>query len=214
MTRSGTGATRGRFVTVEGIEGVGKSTQAGLIARYLRDAGLRVVETREPGGTEVGEGIREVLLRPAPMPMHAETELLLMFAARAEHLARVVAPALARGAWVVCDRFTDASYAYQGGGRGIPPARIAVLEDFVQGNLMPDLTILLDAPLDVALARTRGRGRADRFELEGPGFFEAVRAAYLERARCDPRRIRVIDASLTMDEVAAAIRNELARLSI
>ncbi|MDQ3774868.1 MAG: dTMP kinase [Pseudomonadota bacterium] len=214
MTGSGTGTTRGRFVTVEGIEGVGKSTQADLIARYLRDAGLRVVETREPGGTEVGEGIREVLLRPAPMPMHAETEVLLMFAARAEHIARVVAPALAGGAWVVCDRFTDASYAYQGGGRGIPPARIAVLEDFVQGKLMPDLTILLDAPLDVALARTRGRGRADRFELEGPGFFEAVRAAYLERARRDPRRIRVIDASLTMDEVAAAIRNELARLSI
>jgi dTMP kinase len=214
MTRSGTGTTRGRFVTVEGIEGVGKSTQAGLIARYLRDAGLRVVETREPGGTEVGEGIREILLRPAPTPMDAATELLLMFAARAEHIARVVAPALAGGAWVVCDRFTDASYAYQGGGRGISPARIAVLEEFVQGQLMPDLTILLDAPIDVALARTRGRGRADRFELEGPGFFEAVRAAYLERARRDPKRIRVIDASLTMDEVAAAIRNQLARLSI
>jgi dTMP kinase len=214
MTRSGTGTTRGRFVTVEGIEGVGKSTQVGLIARYLRDADLRVVETREPGGTDVGEGIREILLRPAPTSMDAETELLLMFAARAEHLARVVAPALAGGAWVVCDRFTDASYAYQGGGRGIPPARIAVLEDFVQGQLMPDLTILLDAPLDVALARTRGRGRSDRFELEGQGFFEAVRAAYLERARRDPRRIRVIDASLTIDEAAAAIRNELARLSI
>ncbi|MBA2594658.1 MAG: dTMP kinase [Pseudomonadota bacterium] len=214
MTRTGTGTTPGRFLTVEGIEGVGKSTQAGLIARYLRDAGLRVVETREPGGTEAGEGIREILLRPAPTPMDAETELLLMFAARAEHIARVISPALAGGAWVVCDRFTDASYAYQGGGRGIPRARIAVLEDFVQGQLMPDLTILLDAPLDVGLARTRGRGRADRFELEGPGFFEAVRAAYLERARRDPRRIRVIDASLTVDEVAAAIRNELARLSI
>ena len=214
MTHSGTGTTRGRFVTVEGIEGVGKSTQAGLIARYLRDAGLPVVETREPGGTEVGEGIREILLRPAPTPMDAATELLLMFAARAEHIARVVAPALAGGAWVVCDRFTDASYAYQGGGRGIPRARIAVLEDFVQGKLMPDLTILLDAPLDVALARARGRGRADRFELEGPGFFEAVRAAYLEQARCDPRRIRVIDASPPVDQVAAAIRNELARLSI
>jgi dTMP kinase len=214
MTRSSTGTTRGRFVTVEGIEGVGKSTQADFVARYFRDAGLPVVETREPGGTPVGEGIRDILLRPAPTPMHAATELLLMFAARAEHIARVVAPALAGGAWVVCDRFTDASYAYQGGGRGIPPARIAVLEDFVQGPLMPDLTILLDAPLDVALARTRGRGRSDRFELEGPGFFEAVRAAYLERARRDPRRIRVIDASPTMDEVAAAIRNELARLSI
>lgn len=214
MTRTGTGTARGRFLTVEGIEGVGKSTQAGLIARYLRDAGLRVVETREPGGTEVGEGIREILLRPAPTPMDAATELLLMFAARAEHIARVVAPALAGGAWVVCDRFTDASYAYQGGGRGIPPARIAVIEDFVQGKLMPDLTILLDTPLDVALARTHRRGRADRFELEGPGFFEAVRTAYLERARRDPRRIRVIDASLTMDEVAVAIRNELARLSI
>jgi dTMP kinase len=214
MTRSDARTTRGRFLTVEGIEGVGKSTQAGLIARYLYDAGLRVVETREPGGTQVGEGIREILLRPAPTPMDAETELLLMFAARAEHIARVVAPALAGGAWVVCDRFTDASYAYQGGGRGIPRARIAVLEDFVQGQLMPDLTILLDAPLDVALARTRGRGRADRFELEGPGFFEAVRAAYLERARRDPGRIRVIDASPPMDEVAAAIRNELARLSI
>jgi len=143
--------------------------------------------------------------------MDAGTELLLMFAARAEHIARVVAPALAGGAWVVCDRFTDASYAYQGGGRGIPPARIAVLEDFVQGKLMPDLTILLDAPLDVALTRTRGRGRADRFELEG--FFEAVRAAYLERARYDPRRIRVIDASPPVDEVATAIRNEIAKLS-
>lgn len=214
MTRPGSTWPRGIFITVEGIEGVGKSTQVGLIARYLRDARLRAVETREPGGTEVGEGIREVLLRPAPTPMDAVTELLLMFAARAEHIARVVAPALADGAWVVSDRFTDASYAYQGGGRGIPPARIAVLEDFVQGQLMPDLTILLDAPLEVALARTCGRGRADRFELEGPGFFQAVRAAYLERARRDPKRIRVIDASPPVDEVAAAIRNELARLSI
>ncbi|MGH2576650.1 MAG: dTMP kinase [Actinomycetota bacterium] len=214
MTRPGSTWPRGIFITVEGIEGVGKSTQVGLVARYLRDAGLRVVETREPGGTAVGEGIREILLRPAPTPMDAATELLLMFAARAEHIARVVAPALTDGAWVVSDRFTDASYAYQGGGRGIPPARIAVLEDFVQGQLMPDLTILLDAPLDVALARTRGRGRADRFELEGPGFFEAVRAAYWERARRDPKRIRVIDASPPVDEVAAAIRNELARLSI
>ncbi|MGH8478842.1 MAG: dTMP kinase [Gammaproteobacteria bacterium] len=214
MKRPGSALPRSVFITIEGIEGVGKSTQAGLIARYLRDAGLRVVETREPGGTEVGEGIREILLRPAPTPMDAETELLLMFAARAEHLARVVAPALADGAWVVCDRFTDASYAYQGGGRGMPPARIAVLEDFVHGGLNPHLTILLDAPLDVALARTCGRGRVDRFELEGPGFFEAVRAAYLERARRDPKRIRVIDASPPVDEVAAAIRNELARLSI
>jgi len=214
MTRLDADSPPGVFITVEGIEGVGKSTQAGLIARYLRDAGLRVVETREPGGTEVGEGIREILLRPVPTPMGAETELLLMFAARAEHIARVVAPALADGAWVVCDRFTDASYAYQGGGRGIPPARIAVLEDFVQGGLMPDLTILLDASPDVALARTRKRGRADRFEREGPGFFEAVRMAYLERARRDPRRIRVIDASPPVDAVAAAIRNELARFSI
>ncbi|MGH8588713.1 MAG: dTMP kinase [Gammaproteobacteria bacterium] len=213
MTRPGSTWPRSVFITIEGIEGVGKSTQAGLIAGYLRDAGLRVVETREPGGTEVGEGIREILLRPAPTPMDVETELLLMFAARAEHIARVVAPALAHGAWVVCDRFTDASYAYQGGGRGIPAARIAVLEDFVQGGLNPHLTLLLDAPLDVALARTRGRGRADRFDLEAPGFFEAVRMAYLERARRDPRRIRVIDASPSVDEVATAIRNEIAKLS-
>jgi dTMP kinase len=214
MTRPEAAPPRGVFITVEGIEGVGKSTQARLIARYLRDAGLRVVETREPGGTEIGEGIRAILLRPVPTPMDAATELLLMFAARAEHIARVVGPALAGGASVVCDRFTDASYAYQGGGRGIPPERIAVLEDFVQGKLMPDLTILLDAPLDVALARTQKRGQSDRFEREGPVFFEAVRAAYLERARCDPRRIRVIDASPPVDEIAAAIQNELSRLSI
>ncbi len=210
MKRSAGGAARGRLVSVEGIEGVGKSTQARFIAGYLRAAGHRVVETREPGGTDIGERIRAILLRPAEVPMDPETELLLMFAARAEHIARVIGPALAEGAWVVSDRYTDASYAYQGGGRGIPARRIAVLEDLVQGTLVPDLTILLDAPVEVALLRAQSRGRADRFELEGSGFFEAVRGAYLERARSDPRRVRVIDACPKPDEVAAAIQSELA----
>ncbi len=212
MIESGSGAVRGRFVTVEGIEGVGKSTQTGLIADHLRAAGLSVVETREPGGTEIGERIREILLRPASLPMAADTELLLLFAARAEHIARVVAPALAEGAWVVSDRFTDASYAYQGGGRGIPSSRIAVLEELVQKGLVPDRTLLLDAPPEVALLRAQARGRADRFELEGREFFEAVRKAYLLRARQDPGRIRVIDACPDPDAVAAAIRAELASL--
>jgi dTMP kinase len=203
---------RGRLVTVEGIEGVGKSTQVRLLAEHLREAGLRVVETREPGGTEIGEGIRALLLRPTAAPMEAETELLLLFAARSEHLARVVRPALAEGVWVVCDRFTDASYAYQGGGRGIPPERIAVLEDLVQGSLKPDLTLLLDAPLDLALSRARSRGSSDRFEREGQRFFEAVRAAYLERARRDPGRIRVIDASPPPEAVHRAMVAELAGL--
>lgn len=184
----------GRFITLEGIEGVGKSTQAGMLAERLESMGHAVVKTREPGGTEVGDRIRSVLLDPNRQAPVDDTELLLLFAARAEHLARVIRPALAAGQWVVCDRFTDASYAYQGGGRNIDPDRIAVLEQWVQQGLSPDRTLLLDLPVDEGLVRARGVGGGDRFERERQAFFERVRETYLARAGAEPGRFRVIDA--------------------
>ena len=201
---------RGKFITIEGGEGVGKSTQIGALREWLSEQGLEIVLTREPGGTPRAERIRAILLEQSQEPMPASCELLLMFAARATHVENVIRPALARGAWVVCDRFTDATYAYQGGGRGFDLEFIASLEQTVLGPLRPDLTLLLDAPVDVGTSRAQSRneasGRTDRFELEQSGFFQRVRAAYLERAQQEPDRIAIIEASGTRDEVAAAIR--------
>lgn len=194
----------GRFITLEGIEGVGKSTQVAAAADAAAALGHEVVRTREPGGTAVGDRIRDVLLDPAVEPA-PETELLLMFAARAEHLERCVRPALAAGRWVVCDRFTDASYAYQGGGRGVSLARIAALETWLHDDLHPHLTLLLDAPVDTALARALGQGPSDRFERETRDFFERARATYLDRAEREPDRFRVIDATAPKDVVGAAV---------
>ncbi|OCX57990.1 dTMP kinase [Stutzerimonas stutzeri] len=192
---------KGLFVTLEGPEGAGKSTNREYLAERLRARGLDVVLTREPGGTPLAERIRELLLTPADEPMAVDTELLLVFAARAQHLAQVIRPALARGAVVLCDRFTDATYAYQGGGRGLSLERIAQLETFVQGDLRPDLTLIFDLPVDVGLARAAARGHLDRFEQEGMRFFEAVRSAYLQRAEAAPSRYRVIDAGQALNAV-------------
>lgn len=203
----------GKFVTLEGGEGVGKSTQLTALREWLSAGGREVVLTREPGGTPRAERIRELLLERTSEAMPAICELLLMFAARATHIENVIRPALARGAWVVCDRFTDATYAYQGGGRGMDLQQIALLEQLVQQELRPDLTLLLDAPLDIASARAHARntamGATDRFEIEQRQFFEHVREAYLERARQEAARIAVIDATADQDTVAAAIRSAI-----
>ena len=191
----------GLFITLEGPEGAGKSTNREYLAMHLRESGVDVVLTREPGGTPLAERIRELLLAPDQEAMNTDAELLLMFAARAQHLAQVIRPALARGAVVLCDRFTDATYAYQGAGRGLPVERIALLENFVQGDLRPDLTLVFDLPVEIGLARATARGRLDRFEQEGRGFFEAVRSAYLGRAAQAPERYRVIDAAQSLEQV-------------
>jgi len=192
---------KGKFITVEGIEGVGKTTNIDFIHQQLQAAGRDVVLTREPGGTPLAEAIRGLLLDPAYTGMDSTCELQLMFAARAEHLARVVWPALEQGQWVLCDRFTDATYAYQGGGRGIDSGVIARLEELVQGDFRPDLTLLLDVPVEIGLARAGKRGALDRFEQEKVAFFERVRNAYLEMAQRSPDRYRVIDASLPLNDV-------------
>lgn len=193
------------FITLEGPEGAGKSTNREYLAQRLREQGVTVCLTREPGGTPLAERIRELLLSPSEEPMAADTELLLVFAARAQHLQQVIKPALARGEWVLCDRFTDATYAYQGGGRGLSSARIAELERFVQGDLRPDLTLVFDLPVDVGLARAAARGRLDRFEQEQQGFFESVRTTYLRRASAAPERYRILDAAQSLEDVQAAI---------
>ncbi|CAM5234032.1 dTMP kinase [Pseudomonas sp. JL972] len=195
----------GLFITLEGPEGAGKSTNREYLAERLRACGLDVVLTREPGGTPLAERIRELLLTPADEPMADDTELLLVFAARAQHLAQVIRPALQRGAVVLCDRFTDATYAYQGGGRGLSVERIAQLETFVQGDLRPDLTLIFDLPVEIGLSRAAARGRLDRFEQEGLRFFEAVRQAYLARAHASPAGYRVIDAAQPLIQVQQAI---------
>lgn len=201
--------TQGKFITIEGGEGVGKSTQIAALRDLLASRGRDVIVTREPGGTPRAERIRELLLDPVAEQMPPTCELLLVFAARSTHVENVVRPALARGAWVVCDRFIDATYAYQGGGRGFDASTIATLEHIVLGELKPDLTLLLDAPLDIANARAQARneavGRTDRFEQEQREFFERVRATYLQRAQAEPNRIVVIDASADRDHVADAI---------
>ncbi|UVE19249.1 dTMP kinase [Pseudomonas sp. LS44] len=191
----------GLFITLEGPEGAGKSTNREFLAQRLREHDLEVVLTREPGGTPLAERIRELLLAHSDEAMAADTELLLVFAARAQHLAEVIRPALQRGAIVLCDRFTDATYAYQGGGRGLPEARIAELERFVQGDLNPDLTLIFDLPVEIGLSRAAARGRLDRFEQEGRAFFEAVRLAYLRRAEALPERYRIVDAAQSLTQV-------------
>ena len=198
----------GLLITFEGIEGVGKSTHLQFAAAVAEQAGRRATLTREPGGTALGEAIRAVLLDRAHTGMCADAELLLLFAARAEHLEKVIRPALARDEVVLCDRFTDATYAYQGGGRRLDSARIATLENFVQGELRPDRTVLFDAPVELALSRARGRGAADRFEAEAQAFFERVRANYLARAG-GSARYRIIDASRPLDEVQNELREVL-----
>ncbi len=193
-----TGST-GKFITFEGIDGAGKSTHIATVVDLLKARGLEVVSTREPGGTPLGEKLRELLLHEA---MHLETEALLMFAARREHLALVIEPALARGAWVVCDRFSDATYAYQGGGRGLDKAKFADLERWVHGHLQPDLTFLFDLPPDVACERIARQGRElDKFEQERADFHWRVRQAYLERAASAPHRISVVNAGLKQGDI-------------
>jgi dTMP kinase len=196
---------QGRFITLEGGEGAGKSTNQEYIRERLQAAGIVVKVTREPGGTPLGEGIRSLLLDPANTAMHADTELLLMFAARAQHLHALVLPALARGEWVLCDRFTDATYAYQGGGRGLDMQRIAQLETWVQAGFQPYRTLLFDLPVEIGLQRAGERGVLDRFEQEQKAFFERVRAAYLARAKVFPQRFRVIDAGRDLGDVQAQL---------
>ena len=200
----------GQFITVEGGEGAGKTTQLAFMREYLEQTGRRVVLTREPGGTPLGEEIRALLLGHRHDGMALATETLLMFAARAEHLERVIRPALAAGHWVLCDRFTDATYAYQGGGRGLSPERIAILEDWTQDALRPDLTLVFDAPVAVGLERAGRRGAADRFEREETAFFERIRAVYLDRARQNPDRYRIVDADRPVETVRAEVEALLA----
>lgn len=196
----------GRFITLEGIEGAGKSTQRAVVEQTLREAGIDLVLTREPGGSPIAERLRDELLDSRNQGMHPDAELLLMFAARAEHLHKTIEPALASGPWVLCDRFTDATYAYQGGGRQLSTDKIAQLEQLVQGERRPDLTLIFDLPVEVGLARARARSDPDRFESETLAFFERTRAAYLEIAHAHPERVRLINADQTLPEVSAAVR--------
>ena len=203
---------RGLFITVEGGEGVGKSTNMEYLQEHLRDAGVDLVVTREPGGTSLGEELRELLLKPRPEQMAPAAELLLIFAARAQHLSQVIEPALAAGRWVLCDRFTDATYAYQGGGRQLPVTLVRKLEQLVQGELRPDYTLLLDCPVEVGMDRASARGELDRFEQEQVAFFQRVRATYLQLARESSGRYRVVDASRPLEEVQSQLQeicNEL-----
>lgn len=202
---------RGQFITFEGTEGVGKSTQLGNAASVLRELGVDVVVTREPGGTPMAESIRDLLLAPRDEPVNDLTELLLMFAARAQHLHTRILPALAAGQWVLCDRFTDATFAYQGGGRGVPAAAIETLETLVQGDVRPDHTLLLDAPVETGMARARHRGNLDRFEQETVHFFERIRQIYLQRAAAAPDRYHVVNAARPLatvtDEITTLLKN-------
>ena len=201
--------TRGRFITFEGLDGAGKSTHIEATALRLRSRGIDVVVTREPGGTPLGERLRELLLSE---PMHLETETLLMFAARREHVARVIEPALACGAWVVCDRFTDATRAYQGGGRGVDAAKIETLAHWVHPLLSPDRTFLFDLPPEVARGRIAGARNLDRFELEEADFHTRGRERYLEFARAEPGRFLVINATQRQDEIDKILEKEIASI--
>lgn len=197
--------TRGKFITLEGGEGVGKSTNLNFIKQQLDNAGIQVVVTREPGGTPFAEKIRQLLLENSEETISEQTELLLMFAARAQHIHQVIHPALEQGQWVLCDRFTDATYAYQGYGRNMDLQMIAWLEEKVQKGLKPDLTLLLDAPIDVGMERANKRGELDRFEKEKQDFFERVRAGYQERAKKLPQQIKLINANLPLQQVQMEI---------
>lgn len=199
---------RGRFITLEGIDGAGKSTHLTWLVETLRRQGRTVIQTREPGGTPLGEKLRALLLTDA---MHLETEALLMFAARREHIAEVIDPALGRGDWVVSDRFTDASFAYQGGGRGLAREKLAALEAWVQEGLQPDLTLMFDVPTDVAMGRVTSMGRElDRFEQEKADFFVRVRDEYLRRAAASNNRIRVINASQSISDIQKELEQIIA----
>ncbi|HZV61878.1 MAG TPA: dTMP kinase [Methylophilaceae bacterium] len=193
---------RGRFITLEGVDGAGKSTHIPFILCLLKSRGIEVVSTREPGGTLLGERLREILLQ---QPMHPQTETMLMFAARHEHIVQVIEPALERGAWVLSDRFTDASFAYQCGGRGVPREKISILEQWVQGALNPDLTLLFDVPVEVSTQRLAGARDPDKFERENADFFNRIREAYLARAQAYPGRFRIIDANRSIEEIHASL---------
>jgi len=194
-------SARGLFITIEGGEGVGKSTNIAFLEEHLRAQGVDLLVTREPGGSSLGEDIRQLLLEPRDEPVSVSAEMLLVFAARAQHISERIEPALAGGQWVLCDRFTDATYAYQSGGRGVDATTVRCLENMVQGSLRPDYTLLLDAPVDTGMARARGRGELDRFEREEKAFFERVRATYLQLAQESSGRFRVIDASCSLEAV-------------
>lgn len=197
---------KGKFITVEGVEGVGKTTNLDFIETLFRERGLSLLRTREPGGTPLAESIRELLLQNREEAFDNTAELLLIFAARAQHLNQKIRPALAAGQWVLSDRFTDATYAYQGGGRKLSIQHIAELEQMVQGELRPDLTLILDLPVEIGLQRAAARSEKDRFEHERVDFFERVRNAYLERARQSPARYAIIDASVSLPDVQAQIK--------
>lgn len=200
---------QGLFITLEGIEGAGKSTAAIYLAKYLKQAQIDFILTREPGGTEIAERIRGVILDHYQEQMHPDTEMLLYFAGRAQHLNQVIIPALALGKWVVCDRFTDATYAYQGGGRGLSQEKISILENWVQGELRPDCTLLFDVAVNTGLARIKSNRYLDRIEQEEEFFFDKVRGSYLERAAKDPQRFHVVDANKTSDEVSQQMKSIL-----
>lgn len=202
---------QGRFITLEGGEGVGKSTNMSFVAGVLRDAGIELHLTREPGGTPLAERVREVIVAPSGEAVSPMAELLLIFAARALHVDGLIRPTLAAGKWVLCDRFTDASYAYQGAGRGLGDEPVRWLEAKVQGELRPDLTLLLDADPAIGMARAGARGAADRFEQERLEFFRRVRAGYLARAAAEPGRFRVVDAAAPLEAVQSQIRSHISK---
>ncbi len=203
---------KGKFITIDGVEGAGKSTQITFICDYLQAKGVNVVLTREPGGTDLGEQIRELLLSTKTKSMHSDSELLLIFAARNEHIHNKITPALERGDWVLSDRFTDASYAYQGGGRGLDIKRIEQLEEWVLQDFTPDMTLLLDIPVEQGMSRVESRGEKDRIELEAMDFFERVRQAYIARSKKYPERIKLINSSKTKEHTSAQIEQILASL--
>ena len=201
--------SKAKFITFEGVDGAGKSTHLAWFADTLRQRGLDVLITREPGGTPLGERLREILLN---QPMHAETEAMLMFAARLEHIEQVIKPALQRGTWVISDRFSDASFAYQGGGRGVPLVKLEQLESWVHADLQPDLTLLFDIPVEVARQRLSNNATLDRFEQEQSSFFEKVRQAYLDRRAKTPLRFALIDASQTPEQVKVDLMKVVASI--
>ena len=204
----------GKFISIEGIEGAGKSTQLSFIQQVLNEQGQKLVVTREPGGTQLGEQIRSLLLTPTDKPMATNTELLLMFAARAEHVEQVIKPALNRGDWVLSDRFTDATFAYQGGGRGIDQQRINELAKWTLNGLQPDLTLLFDLPVELGQQRVLSRNQGiDRFEQEKVDFFEKIRACYLQRAKVEPDRIKVIDTSQSIADIQVQLTKILQNIN-